>query len=334
MKKIFLLSIILVLAYNANATKWRLNNNPGINANFSDWNSAYATANDNDTIFVEGSTISYGDITISKPLTIIGPGYFLSENPQTQKLLVTAKFGYFTINNGSSGSLITGLDITNGINIACGNISVIKNKLYAVYLSSNISCSNILICQNYIKWEIVNNTGASIYNVIISNNIINGSNIYQLRTIELGNNISGTITNNVISGPNGSYSIGDAINVNNFLITNNIINRGNILGSNNAFSNNISNGSQLPVGNNNQLNVDMSNVYVILGSTDGSCKLKPGSPAIGAGINGVDCGAFGGAQPYVLSGIPAGPSVYEINTSSTTGSTNGGLDVNVKAKIH
>ena len=39
-------------------------------------------------------------------------------------------------------------------------------------------------------------------------------------------------------------------------------------------------------------------------SDDAKWKLKAGSPAIGAGVSGVDCGVFGGVTPYVLSGVP------------------------------
>jgi hypothetical protein len=32
------------------------------------------------------------------------------------------------------------------------------------------------------------------------------------------------------------------------------------------------------------------------------------SPGLGAGFGGTDCGIFGGAEPYVLSGIPPIPN--------------------------
>jgi hypothetical protein len=53
------------------------------------------------------------------------------------------------------------------------------------------------------------------------------------------------------------------------------------------------------------------------GSLDGKYQLAVSSPAIGGGVDigGVkpDCGAFGGNNPYQLSGIPAIPSIYSFS---------------------
>ena len=331
MKKIFILTVILMFVLHANATIWRLNNNSGINANFNSWTTAYNGTIAGDTIFVEGSSTSYGDITLTSPRTIIGPGYFLSQNPQTQKLFLTASFGNINLNPGCMGSLITGLDVTGNVYINCGSISVVKNRINNIQFASNSTSnmSNFLICQNYIYGSIGDGNGnITKYNIIISNNIITSSGSC---TFCIGGSCSGTFTNNLITA---GQSYQSAITVYNFVLTNNIIYQGVVSGSNNAYANNIFNGTQIAAGNNNQLNVSMTTVFVSSGSTDGQWQLKTGSPAIGAGINGIDCGPFSGDQPYVLSGIPAGPSIYQINTTSNTGTTNGGLNVNVKAVTH
>jgi hypothetical protein len=52
-------------------------------------------------------------------------------------------------------------------------------------------------------------------------------------------------------------------------------------------------------------------------------RLKPGSPAIGAGLNGVDMGMFGGARPYVLSGVPSLPRITHFVSPSTATSSSG-----------
>ncbi len=57
-------------------------------------------------------------------------------------------------------------------------------------------------------------------------------------------------------------------------------------------------------------------------TTDGKFRLKPGSPAIGAGIDGVDLGIFGGPNPYKLSGIPSIPTIYKLEASSLNATTN------------
>ncbi|GAB4372155.1 MAG: hypothetical protein Kow0042_15340 [Calditrichia bacterium] len=83
----------------------------------------------------------------------------------------------------------------------------------------------------------------------------------------------------------------------------------------------------------NQVNVPMNTVFVDSGSvsTDGDWQLRSGSPAIGAGLNGEDCGMFGGTTPYILSGIPAIPTIYFFVAPSSASGTQG-LQVQIKAK--
>ena len=67
---------------------------------------------------------------------------------------------------------------------------------------------------------------------------------------------------------------------------------------------------------------------------DNGYELAPGSPAIGTGVNGGDCGVFSydtGGYPYVLSGMPAIPAIYEATVESIVGST---LPVTIKASSH
>ena len=64
---------------------------------------------------------------------------------------------------------------------------------------------------------------------------------------------------------------------------------------------------------------------------DSAYLLAPNSPAIGAGPNGTDCGAFGGDDPYVLSGTPRGPFIYYFDAPIQT-APGAGIDVTVKVK--
>jgi hypothetical protein len=64
-------------------------------------------------------------------------------------------------------------------------------------------------------------------------------------------------------------------------------------------------------------------------STDGKWELRAGSPALVAGSAGVDCGAFGGPVPYILSGIPDLPHIYEADVPATA-TTDSGLPVTIK----
>jgi hypothetical protein len=89
-------------------------------------------------------------------------------------------------------------------------------------------------------------------------------------------------------------------------------------------------GSQVNItGNGNQFGLNMNNVMQLTvspNSIDGRYRLATGSPAIGAGVGGVDCGAFGGSTPYRLSGIPAVPVITNMNA---TGAGNNTTPLNV-----
>ncbi|MEI8202445.1 MAG: hypothetical protein WCH34_05505 [Bacteroidota bacterium] len=343
MKKQFFFLMIALMAMNANAKVWRLNNSGG-HADFTTWTAAYNGASANDTIYVESSPTSYGDANLSKPLVLIGTGYFLQENLPTQyKNIWNASFNRIDFRTGSEGSKMFGLNCNDGVYIYCGNIVVSKNKIIDVYLGGDNNYNNIKISQNFIGYIYSGGTN-TITNVIINNNFIYkvwpAWSDYRPSSIILQSNISGSIINNTISG--GFFylawweqTFSPAMQVNGFYIVNNIIRQGAIEnnGVSNLSSNNICNSTQLTAIDGNQVNVDMSTVFVGSGSTDGQWKLKAGSPAIGAGIGGVDCGMFGGSEPYVLSGMPSIPAIYDI-VMPTAVVGNANLHVNVKAKAH
>src|SRR6266404_6786736 len=108
---------------------WRVNNNTGINADFTTIQAAHDGAASGDTLYIEGSPNGYGSLTSSKSLTIIGPGYFLSLNPNTQALSYTAQVSGIVYNAGSEGSTVAGFDISY-LQVYCSNI-VIRRNLFA-----------------------------------------------------------------------------------------------------------------------------------------------------------------------------------------------------------
>ena len=114
---------------------------------------------------------------------------------------------------------------------------------------------------------------------------------------------------------------------------NNILREGSLSASNSLVQNNIGNSTQFDTLNSNQQNVDMSTVFVSTGSSDGIWQLAVDSPALGAGLDGVDCGMFGDQNPYVLSGLPPLPAIYFFSAPST-GSSSAGLQVRIKGESH
>ncbi len=312
--------IVAMMTATCFAKVWRVNNNEGVDADFTTLQEAHDGAESGDTLYVAGSVNSYGDLTLTKTLYIFGPGYFLSENPETQANLLFAKTGEIKFDktdySTSEGSLISGISPPysshSSMYVNVNNITV--RRCY-VFGQITIYASNINILQNYLNGYVYVKSGSS--NIIISNNICS--------YLSVDSSSSAIITNNVIHGN---------VSVFNSSLSNNIV-TGIFSGSNSAFSYNIGSSTQFGTENGNQSNVDMATVFVGAegNSTDGQYQLKQGSPAIGAGYDGEDCGAFGGATPYILSGLPAIPAIYFF-ISPAVGSSATGLSVQIKVKTH
>ena len=87
MKKIFLLTLAATLISSLSFAKiWRVNNNAGVIADFTTAQQANNSASvmNGDTIHLEPSPASYGDLNASKRLTWISIGAFLVNYPNEQ----------------------------------------------------------------------------------------------------------------------------------------------------------------------------------------------------------------------------------------------------------
>jgi len=328
MKKLSLLSLIFTFLYGMMYGQHliRVNNNPAADADYLTLQAANDNASDGDTIYIEGSTTNYEGADLSRKLTIIGPGYWLSENDSTQANgLEAIIYGNINFNDGSAGSSFSGLTV-HYFDISVDNITISRCKILNIYISSISDVENILISQNYLDY--ISSYG-KISNSIISNNIVN----YQISTGVTSGALQ--ITNNIITAF-GSYP--DPINVYSSTITNNIICYSNAqisVNTGNTITNNILAVPGTDV-NGNKYNIVMADVFVDYSgsldySDDAKWKLKTGSPAIAAGVSGVDCGVFGGVAPYVLSGMPALPHIYEA-TIPATAISDEGLSCTLKVK--
>jgi len=344
MKTLTVLFLACLYWLGANATSWRVNNNPAIQADFATFEAAHDAASPGDTIYVEGNGLDnhYGLVTISKKLIVIGPGYFLNENDSTQANTAYARFRSITINPGAEGTEIYGLQIFyngagfQGIIINASNIIIARNYFQGdrdriIFGAYNIN--NIAILQNF-AYDIRGTAGFGANNVLIANNFV-------FLTIYLNELSSGTIINNVVkTSITASYS----------QIKNNIVYQntntypfGFDFGTGNYIAYNLVNGvlhggtiPPDPPGPGNVANVNPDGVFIDydggLGySTDGKWQLNPEGTAVGAGEDGADCGMYGGPSPYVLSGMAPIPHIYEA-VVPISGSTTTGLPVTIKVK--
>ena len=127
MKKVFFFAVLSLAVSSAHAKIWRVNNVPGVAADFTTAQAAHDGAAANDTIYLESSPNSYGDLITTKKLTWIGLGYFLPQNPGLQYHNNAGFVSSININPGSDGSLFqinsTGFPGDFRIN-SCANITV------------------------------------------------------------------------------------------------------------------------------------------------------------------------------------------------------------------
>jgi len=324
----FLFLFAFLFSLNMNAAVYRVNNT-GADADYTDLQAAHDAASPGDSLYVEASPTSYGSLTISKKIHIFGSGFFLGENLNLQASVITSKIDYIYLASGCDESTIQGIHVTLHIltsgNPTFSDVIISRNYIYGgIYLNSTAIIEDVFILGNYIlgsqnTYFSIRTFGASNKNLVVLNNIFDyGSGFSH---ISFHAQTSAVFTNNIFL--NSSVAAVNSDFQNNIFLTNNVSNL-----NSNTFSYNIATGTQIPAGNNNQQNVNNASIFVgypTQGSytTDNRFELLPGSPAEGAGNGGVDCGVFGGTQPYILSGIPPIPTIYKFESPNVvTGNFN------------
>ncbi len=309
----------------------RVNNNMGVNAPYTTISAAMADAGANDIIMVEGSLTVYDNLIINKKVTIVGPGYFLQENLNLQGSPSSASLSTISLAAGSDGAAFYGLNITGNISIAdnvpANNITVSNCRIGALALSGTVN--NFLVSRCYITNTLIFSNLSQFTGAIVSNNYMGGFGQGRGTTLV-------TLTQNVIAG-----GISAAFNCD---IRNNIFTGTSFAGLNGSVvKNNVLtvtqaslSGAGTTIDGTNIFSALSTNLFIGLAgnTTDTQWKLKVGSPAIGAGIDGVDCGMYGGNTPYRPSGIQAGqPTITNLTTPASV-QQNGTLNVKVSAKVN
>ncbi len=293
MKNHIILLILISFAFSLNSTaqnRIRVNNTPGVDADYSDSQEALTNAGSGDVIYIEGTGIPYeGDYHVDKPyITLIGPGYFLALNDSTQSNKAPAMIDNLYVDATATGATIMGLRITETY-VNAGSVEITRNHMYRVRVAPDNSVTDLSLHSNYITYQVyVDNNhpmNASIYNNIFKTGI---------RAITNYENASLNIYNNVFDVNYG----GEVLDVENANVYNNIIfnsyyNYFPFIDANPALNNSVSNNvicqqelTQFP---DNVWDVAIGDVIVYTtGGVEKKYRLKAGSPAIGAGENGVD----------------------------------------------
>lgn len=316
--------IMFFCLYNFAVGKIWTVDNTGKVADFNNILSAIAAASDGDTLLMGGGGGAYSDITLSKKLCIIGTGYFLTENPNTVENKGSVSFNNFTFSVGSLGSVLVGVVINSAMSISTDGILVKRCYLSGGGNNLSVGGNDNIIKQCYLRNN--NSSGYTVVTITGSNNILRNCYIYKYYSgSNLTCNTGNIIENNIFEGA--------SINITSSSFGNNLMVSGSASFTNCNPYNNIGNDNQFGSANGNKSFITMSTVFVASGTTDGKWQLSATSPAKGAGWGGIDCGMFGGTDPYVLSGLPEVPVITSITVPSRATPTNGlNVQINVQSK--
>ena len=207
MKKLILtLVIIATFAISVNATIWTVSNMPDSPGQYTSLQAAIDTAANGDTIYVSGSTNSYGNIIINKEIHLFGAGY----NPDKQEAMPSTLFAINLAeidSTDASYSSIQGFSLNN-IQIgpfsgtALSNIIIRRNSIGA-FINSQ-STHNLQIVNNIIGQVQIG--GPQTSGLVISNNVfLDGWPLdpewNQCNTVLISNNL---FISSIASGISGS----------------------------------------------------------------------------------------------------------------------------------
>ena len=345
----------------------------GIKANYRTLQGAIDSVSAGSTLYVFPSDNSYGGVTINKKLTILGTGFMLDQNvtPATTPNTNGAKLMYIHFLQGSDYSYIEGLQLnevtgpgnpsTNYrffLDSGVANITITRcwTSIWPDFRAGNtiivarstINCSineSFLYCfgynTNHSSGNFFYEAGEGSQNLQISNNIIIGPDgcgmNYLLSSAYYGNlyftnntffvNMSVsffsnyTYVNNFFINSDTTYAVPASIGLNGNTCHNNITNAPNLFGTNSL---NIQN-----------VNPDSVFVYSIFGyhSFDEKWKVRSNNFAKTYASDGGEVGAYGGYDPYKLSGLSRLPYIYDLTVSKDS-AVRGNIKIHIKAKAN
>jgi hypothetical protein len=340
MKKILLCALFTIFTRSVNAKIWLVDNNLNSPQPITTITAAIDSASAGDTIMVEGSPITYGDIYITKSLTLIGEGYYdnLGENTIVGEVYVRESNVFFTGFTTATGR--AWLDARNAPGGALSEVTIERCYFGGILFSglwpSPTILHNIFIRNNVSKYNIgIAYPGGSITvqfdTLIIENNIFSEPNFPNWDSWVTGTNTVLIRNNNFIAL--GSVFQGSTLffdgyfqsHLQDAILSNNIFYGCNPSGSINCtfmnnltYSNGVNDTLPGPI-NNNIYSQDPLFVNYPGGPFDFShdYRLSAGSPCIGAGTGGTDIGITGGNFPFVVGAGPKTPVVDYVNISNT-----------------
>jgi hypothetical protein len=340
MKKLITTVLFLALVFTGMAqTVRRVNNLPGITGPlvYATPQLAHDAAVANDILIIDPSSISYGELTLTKPLKIYGNGYFLNVNTELKVNTSPSTLTSIWFNTGSGGSEMYGVSASS-VNIqGVSNITLSRNNMstFNIYTynkanSVNTNVSNIFFSRNYVSSTITPGSSAggfTISSVMINNNLIG---------VYINGGSDPLVQNWVVRNNTFNYN-GTSVYLVNSVLENNILMGGasvNITTTNVSASYNVSTGTATIAGIGNVSAYDVASDLQGTGagiSLDEQFKVKNATGLKTMGSSSSEVGAYGGLTPYIVSGIPAIPSIISM-INSGTGNNATPIQVTISAK--
>ncbi len=335
----------MLLTAHAHATTLTLNNNNPTPGQYTTFDAAQTAAATGDTILVHGSPTSYGTASITKKLTIIGPGH----KPRTTSGLA-AKFGAIWISNNTSGVNIHGLKIDyvsgpsggflfNVDTLTIENTFFLGNSGFGMYAGTN--CNYIRIRNSVLEFAIISFGDTNVTDVVLENNYITAPGVLA----GWGGSGNKLVSNNIFTWSGaGTVLQAGSPSARNTLFRNNIFYGMTPNGGTQTdclYANNLtfgtSNNNMPPAGqggSNNLINVNPQFVNVQLPNQASdfdytrNYRLQPASPAKGAGEGGTDIGLYEPDFEFSMTGEPARPQALSITPNPVVVPSGGTTTVN------
>lgn len=191
--------LLLLITTLSQATTVTVDNNADSGAQYTDLQPAIDAVQAGDTILVAGSANAYAGVTTKKKITLIGAGY-VGLSSKLNHLF----FENLTAADGSSGSLVSGFEITsvrfntfytNRVSDGfLSDITIERCQLSGIQFSNNLdNYSNFLFRNNIIKgsnnFNVNNTLDATFSSIVYSNNIFDAGFFLSTVSVSISNGV-------------------------------------------------------------------------------------------------------------------------------------------------
>lgn len=259
-----------------------------------------------DTIYIVGSSSSYGNVTISSPRVLLGNGYY----GQATGYHPSSTLGTITLSVGSSGTVLT--------NLQTGSIVFNDNNLTinSCLVSGPITISSALSGLSFEKCIFTSTFSNSASSIAVTNSIFNSSGSGS--TVFVSG--AGSITFDYCTFYDGNHSIATGT------ATNCVLNSTRVSQSPAMISDGVSG---------NAVDSEANLLFQSTFSQDQVFQFQGGSPALTASNEGAEAGAYGfpsgfSENAYVISGLPNIPKVTSLDQESSS-NTSSNLSIRIQA---